>query len=50
MHVLILGLKQVSFLRLQLDGLTRGIIDKSGCPLGLETFLKILRSCLSKKS
>ena len=25
-------------------------IDKSGCPLALETFLKILRSCLSKKS
>ena len=48
--VLILGLKHVSFLRLQLDGLTRGIIDKSECPLALETFVKILRSCLSKKS
>ena len=42
--VLILGLEQVSFLRLWLDGLAQGILDKSGCPLALETFMKILRS------
>ena len=42
--VLILGLEQVSFLRLWLDGLAQGIIDKSECPLALETFMKILRS------
>ena len=46
--VLILGLRQVLFLKLYLGDLKRGILDKSGWLTELDTFFKIFRSCFSK--
>ena len=46
--VLILGLRQVLFLKLYLGDVKHGIINKSGWLKELDTFLKIFRSCFSK--
>ena len=41
---------QTTFFPKIVTGQLQGITDKRRCPLALETFLKILQSCLFKKS